>query len=118
MSRNVNLTGSFRFAIEGVKIAIKKEPNFRIHLSILLSVLFISLFLNLTSFEWFSLLITGAFVLTMELFNTAIEAIVDIVSPEFHEKAKIAKDVSAAAVLISAIFAIAIGIAVLLPKIF
>ncbi len=118
MSRNVNLFGSFGYAIEGVKIALKKEPNFRVHLAIAIVVLVVSSFLNLTSFEWFGLLITMAFVLTMELFNTAIEAIVDIVSPDFHEKAKIAKDVSAAAVLLSSIFAIAIGIVVLLPKIF
>ena len=118
MSKNVNLLGSFGYAIEGLKIAIKKEPNFRIHLTISFVVIVFSLFLNLSNFEWFALLVTMAFVLTMELFNTGIESIVDIVSPEFHEKAKVAKDVSAAAVLLSSVFAIAIGIAILLPKIF
>lgn len=72
---------------------------------------------KISTIEWIICIILFAFVISLELVNTAIEAVVDIVMPEINEKAKIAKDVSAASVLVSAICAAIIGLIIFLPKI-
>lgn len=74
--------------------------------------------LKISVSEWFNLIVVIAFVLILELINTAVEAMVDMISPEIQEKAKIAKDVSAGAVLISSIAAFLVGAIIFLPKIF
>lgn len=75
------------------------------------------LVLRLSSAEWLDLFLIINLVLILELINTSIESIVDLVSPEIHEKAKIAKDVAAAAVLITSFVSIIIGAFIFLPKI-
>lgn len=117
MSRKYSVFGSFKFAFDGLREVAFNEPNFRIHLSFASAALLTGLLLNLSVFEWLLLLFTICFVLILELFNTAIEKIVDLVSPEIRPKAKIAKDVSAAAVLISASLSILVGVVLFLPKI-
>jgi diacylglycerol kinase len=82
-------------------------------LAIILGIIF-----KISAFEWLSLTLIVAAVLVLELINTAIESIVDIVSPEIQEKAKVAKDVSAAAVLIAAIASIFIGAVIFIPTVF
>ena len=72
---------------------------------------------RISDFEWVDLVLIIASVLILELLNTAIEEIVNIVSPEIQEKARIAKDVSAAAVLIASIAAVFIGIFLFAPRI-
>jgi len=74
--------------------------------------------LKLSSVEWAILTITIGLVLISEFINTSLEQIVDLVSPEKQEKAKIAKDVAAAGVLVSAIVAVLIGALLFLPKFF
>ena len=76
----------------------------------------LGIILNLSSVEWAVLTVTIGMVLILEFINTSIEQIVDIVSPEKQEKAKIAKDVAAAGVLISSIVAILVGIFLFVPK--
>jgi diacylglycerol kinase len=117
MSLKVNIFGSFSYAIDGIKQAFRNEPNFRVHVLIAFFVILIASFLGLNSIEWFSLLFTISFVIILELLNTAIEKVIDIISPTYHEKAKIAKDVSAAAVLIASLFAASVGFIILAPKI-
>ena len=73
--------------------------------------------LKISKIEWIILFFTIAFVLVLELINTTLEAIVDIVSPRRHPKARVAKDVSAAAVFISAILALIVAGFIFLPKI-
>ncbi len=81
-------------------------------------VIVLGFVLNLSSIEWAILIITIGLVLISEFINTSLEQIVDIVSPEKQEKAKIAKDVAAASVLVSAIVSILVAVFLFLPKIF
>ncbi len=117
MSRLRPLAKSFEFAFQGVKTAIKNEPNFRIHLTFAVAALLLAILLKFNIYEWLLLLFTISFVLILELFNTTLEAIVNLVSPEIRPQAKIAKDVSAAAVLLAATASIIVGLSLFLPKI-
>lgn len=117
MSRRYNVIGSFRFALSGLQEVLFNEPNFQIHAVMGITALIAAKILGLTRNEWIILLFTIAFVLILELFNTALENIVDLVSPEVRPEAKIAKDVAASAVLISAILSIIIGTMLFVPKI-
>ena len=107
---------SFSFAIEGLKTAFKQEVNFKVHTFVTLAVIIAALFLQFNTTEWIILLLTIAFVVVLELINTSIEAVVNLVEPEIKEQAKIAKDVSAASVMISAITAIVVGVLLFTPK--
>ena len=117
MSRKYPITKSFKFAFSGLKSAVKREPNFRIHLLFAIATIIAAYFLDFTPFEWTILVFTIFLVVTFELFNTALEALVNLVSPELRPEAKIAKDVSAAAVLLTALFSIIVGSILFLPKI-
>lgn len=108
---------SFGYAFEGIKTAIKNEPNFRIHITVALAVLVAGFFFKLSTIEWLVLSFTIFYVITMELLNTVIESVVDLISPKYHPKAKIAKDVAAAGVLTSAILSVIVGLVLFLPKI-
>lgn len=107
---------SFSFAIEGLKTAFKEEPNFKIHVVIGLVALILAFFLKFSATEWLILLFTIGLVFILELINTALESIVNLVSPEIKDEAKTAKDVAASAVLISAILSILVGIILFVPK--
>lgn len=117
MSKKRSLSSSFYYAFEGIKEAFKNEPNFRIHSILGLIALSLAYILNFKKEEWIILFFTIAFVLILELINTSLEAIVDLVSPNIRAKAKVAKDVSAAAVFISSILALLVGAILFLPKI-
>ena len=83
----------------------------------MLLAIILGIILKLSLVEWAILTITIGLVLILEFINTSLEQIVDIVSPEKQEKARIAKDVAAASVLISAIIAVLVGVFLFLPKI-
>ncbi len=117
MSRKYPITRSFKFAFSGLKSAIKREPNFRTHLFFAIITIIAAYFLNFTLSEWTILIFVIFLVMIFELLNTALEALVNLVSPELKPEAKIAKDVAAASVLISAIFSIIVGAILFLPKI-
>ncbi len=116
MSRRHSPFESFRYAFDGIKEALVNEPNFRAHILFGSIALVVGMFLKLTQSEWIALAFTIAFVLVLELFNTAIEAIVDHLSPKRHPKAKVAKDVSAAAVLVAAMLSILVAFLIFIPK--
>jgi diacylglycerol kinase len=118
MSRTRTVPRSFKYAFDGILEALKNEPNFRLHLIVGTIAVFLAFFLKFSDKEWLILISTISFVLIMELLNTSIEAIVDLVSPQIRHKAKVAKDVSAAAVLIASILAVIVGIVLYAPKIF
>lgn len=111
------LLKNFDFAFEGLKTAFTNGRNFRIQVVMGALAIILGLFLHIDPFEWLDLTLVIASVLILELMNTAIEAIVDIVSPEIQPRAKIAKDVAAASVLVASIAAIFIGAFLFLPKI-
>ena len=103
---------SVGFAMRGLFAAAKGERNFRVQLCAFAAVVALGFLLRLTALEWVAALVCSAMVLGAELFNTAIETVVDLVSPDFNELAGKAKDVSAAAVWVIALFAAVVGIIV------
>lgn len=117
MKQKHSIFESFAFAFDGLGEVFSREPNFKIHIIIATAALILAWILKLSGVEWLILLFTIASVLILELINTAIEELVDIISPETNEKAKVIKDVSAASVLIAAVVSIIIGLVLFLPKI-
>ena len=111
------LINSFKYAFEGLVVAIKEEQNLKIHIFIMIMVILCGIFFKIKKIEWIVCILCFAIVIGGELINTAIETVVDIAMPEINEKAKIAKDVSASAVLVSAIASAVIGIIIFIPKI-
>lgn len=107
---------SFKFAFKGLAFAFA-EANFRIHLVCMFLVVALSVFLQLSLWEWALIAFAIGLVLVMEIFNTAVEYLVDFVSPNQHEKAGRIKDLAAAGVLVSALTALVIAILILLPKV-
>lgn len=97
---------------------LKDEHNSRIHVCVMIAVILAGILFGITSYEWCILLLCFGLVLMAEAMNSAIEAIADMVMPEFHPLVKKAKDVAAAGVLISAMASVAIGLVVFLPYIF
>lgn len=108
---------SFEFAASGLRGIIVQERNFKIQLSIGLLAVILGFLLRLNLAEWLDLVIVITLVLIFELINTSIEEIVDLVSPQFQEKAKIAKDVAAGTVLVASIGSVIVGVLLFLPKI-
>ena len=107
----------FSYAFAGLAYAFKSQLNFKVHI---LSTFLVSLagyWFKLSSSEWLWIIASIGVVLITELLNTAIETLVDLISPEIHPKAKIIKDVAAGAVLIAAITAAGIGLVIFIPKI-
>lgn len=103
------LAGSFNAAIEGFVYVFKSQRNMRLHFLMGLFAVLLGILLNFTYIEVMVLCLTIAFVLFAEMFNTAIEYTVDLVSQEYHPLARIVKDIGAGAVLLSAMTAVVIG---------
>ena len=106
---------SFKNAFRGLWHVIKTQQNAWIHAIASTLVLILGLWLKLPPHDWAVLLITFAIVWASEFFNTALEAVVDLASPVKHPLAKVGKDVGAAAVLITALAAIGVGLLILGP---
>lgn len=106
---------SFKYALVGIVSALKEEPNLKFHLVAALLVIFISFILNLSGPDWIIIIFLIGFVITVELTNTAIEAVVDAFTDKEHPGAKLAKDISAGAVLVAAVTSVIVGIIVFLP---
>ncbi len=106
---------SFGYAFEGWKYVLQHEHNARIHLFISMCVLIVGLWLEIGRIEWAILILTFIPVWAGEIFNTAIEAIVNMTSPDPHPLAKVAKDTAAGAVLFAACAAVVIGLLILGP---
>jgi len=104
-----DIIGPFRVAFEGIVHTFRTQRHMRIHLYVTLITVLGAMILNLRLREILVLMFIITFVLVAEMFNSAIEATVDLVSPNYHPLAKIAKDISAGAVLITTIMAIIVG---------
>lgn len=107
---------SFRHAKAGVEHAIRTQRNLWIHLSIGIVVLLAAVILKVTLIEFSILTLVIGFVIVTEMVNTAIEELVNILSPEHKIEAKLAKDVAAAAVLLAALGSVIIGLLIFLPR--
>jgi len=106
---------SFQNAFEGVWYVIRTQKNAWIHSIATLLVVLFAIWLNLTVRDWAVLVLAVGFVWTAEFINTALEAIVDLASPNQHPLAKIGKDVGAAAVVIAACSSAIVGFLILGP---
>lgn len=102
-------------ACAGLIYTVRTQRNAKIHVIISVCVVGLSVWLALPPAEISILVLTIGAVLAAETINTAVEALVDLLSPEWHERAKVAKDVSAAAVLILSVMAVAVGLLILGP---
>lgn len=111
------IINSFKYAIEGFISSFKTERNMKFHIFIMVLVILAGIILKITKAEWIVCIFCIAMVISAELFNTSIETVVDLVMPYKNEKAKIAKDVAAAAVLVLAIASVIIGLMIFMPKI-
>ncbi len=107
---------SFEFAFKGMGTLFKTQANARIHLMAIFLVTVAGYLLKVSTAEWCFIVMAFAMVLAAEAFNTAVEFVVDLTSPDYHPLAGKAKDVAAAAVLITAIGAAIIGFIIFLPK--
>ncbi len=106
---------SFQYAFEGWWYVLRTQKNAWIHAVVSVAVVVLGLWLKLSRSDWAILILTVAIVWMAEFMNTALEAIVDIVMPEIHPLAKVAKDVSAAVVLVGAGAAVLVGLLILGP---
>lgn len=106
---------SFKYAFEGLLTAFKEQPNLKFHILVALIVLFLGLIFSVTRLEWLVLIFCIGLVISLELTNSAIEAIVDSFTEEDHPIAKKAKDIAAGAVLVASITTLIVGILIFLP---
>ena len=110
-------TVSFKHALDGIWYTLRTQPNFRFHLIAMISIVLLGIYFTISTVEWLVILFTFNIVIVAEMVNTSIESMVDLITMERREDAKIAKDVAAGMVLISALFAIGVGLFIFLPKI-
>ena len=108
---------SFSYPIKGLRYAYKNEQNLAVDVGIALIVAIFGFIFRINKYEWAILVLTIGLVISCELINTAIEAVVDLVTEEYHPLAKVAKDTSAAAVLVFAMVAVIVGLIIFVPKI-
>ncbi len=107
----------FKYAFNGLYYVLKKQANMRIHFVAMILVILAGFYFRVSTTEWLFLILTISFVLVSEVINTAIEEIVNFISPKYNTQAGIIKDLAAAFVLLSAIFAVVVGTIIFVPKI-
>ncbi|MCT4605272.1 MAG: diacylglycerol kinase [Marinisporobacter sp.] len=110
------LIDSFNYAIDGIIYTLKTQRNMRIHFTMAVMVLFSSLFFDLSKLEMLVLFFTISLVIVAEMINTSIEATIDLITKEYHELAKIAKNVAAGAVFIAALNSIVVAYIIFFDK--
>lgn len=108
---------SFVYAFRGIGLLVRNEHNARIHLVAAVAAVVAGFLLGITAVEWTVIVLVIGAVLAAEAFNSALEALCDLVSPGYHESIKKAKDLAAGAVLLVAIAAAVIGSVIFLPRI-
>ncbi len=107
---------SFVYAFQGLGHAVRTQRNLRVHLAIAGLVIVAGWALHITAVEWAILGLTIGVVISAELVNTVAELAVDLLTQRYHPMAKAAKDVAAAAVLVTALAAIWVGVAIFGPR--
>ena len=112
---NKNIPRSFKYAIQGFRIALLNEFKIRLHCTIVVIVVTGGFLLNLSILEWISVVISMGMVLITELINTSIETLSDTLHPDVSEGIKNTKDIAASAVLIASTTALIIGLIVFIP---
>ena len=113
----MKLIKSFGYAWAGIKSCFQSEPNLKIHSALTIVALIFSIVFNISAIEWVAVCFCIAFVITMEMLNTAIEKLCDVVHKEMHPGIKKVKDIAAGAVLLAAVCSFVIAVIIFLPKI-
>jgi diacylglycerol kinase (ATP) len=108
---------SFKYAIAGIREVVQSQPNMKMHLAVGLLTVLAGFYFSLSLTEWCAVVVAIMAVLTAEAFNTALEHLTNLVSPDYHPLAGKVKDAAAGGVLLSAIGACCIGLLIFLPKV-
>lgn len=116
--RAVSRVASFRYALRGIVVLIRTQRNAQIHLGASLGVLAFGMWLHLPATDWALLALAMGGVWAAEALNTAVETVVDLVSPQWHALARDAKDLAAGGVLLATLAAMATGLLVLGPPLY
>lgn len=103
---------SSAFALRGIRTAFTEQPNLRIQGGVALLVSAAGFYFDITAMEWCVIILTIALVVGLELINSAIENLVDLVTPDYHPLAGKTKDIAAGAVLFAAVMAVVVGVVV------
>jgi len=117
MNKSKSRWHSLRYAFSGINTIIHSEKNTWIYIPITILVITLGFLFKIQAYEWLAIVICLGLVWAFEAANTSLEALVDLTSPEIHPIAKIAKDCSAAAVLITAITSAVVGLIIFLPRV-
>ena len=117
MEKKDPLYRSFGYAFQGIFTCVRKERNMKIHCVAAVLVVIAGVILKISAIEWCICMVLFGLGMALEHVNTAVEAVVDMVTEEYHPLAKVAKDTAAGAVLIAAIMAAIAGCIIFLPKI-
>lgn len=113
----MKLIRSFAYALNGLRSCFVSEQNFRIHTLLTVVAVIFAIVFNISAMEWIATGFCIAFVIAMEMINTAIEKLCDVVHKDIHPGIKKVKDIAAGTVLVSAIFSLITGLIIFLPKI-
>ena len=113
----VHQVKSFGYAIEGIIYSFNKGTHFKIHIAFAIFVIVLGLIYKLSVYEWLAIILVPSAVISSEAINTAIEEACDVLHPEHHPGAKLAKHCAAGGVLILSVVAIIVGFIIFLPKI-
>lgn len=116
MNKISQFVKSFGYAIKGIAVAVRTEQNLQIHLVAVVVVVVAGVKLQVSTAEWMVLVLCFGIVISAELINSAIEKLVDLVSPEYNAKAGLIKDIAAGAVLVVAMAAAVVGGFIFIPK--
>ncbi len=109
---------SFVYAFNGIRHVIVSQHNIWIHIVLACVAIALGFIFNIHALEWIGIVLCIGLVLAAEVFNSAIEALVDLVSPVYNKKAGLIKDMAAAAVLITALMAVIVGCIIFIPHIY
>lgn len=107
----------FQYAFEGLKFLIFGDRSIQLHFFFLAIAVLLGFILKISAYEWLSIIICSALVICLEALNTVLERIANFMTREIHPEIKIIKDASAAVVLLSCVFALAVAAIVFMPKI-
>ena len=107
----------FRYAFNGLWYALRTQRNVRVHVCIAILAIILGIILHISAIEFAMVFVAITSVFIAEMFNTVFELCIDIAAPDYHPLAKIAKDMAAGAVLLSAMLAVVIGLFVFVPHI-
>ena len=116
IKRGGRFTSGIRCSFNGLKYSYKNEQSVLIQLPITFLIIIIGILFKISVMEWIIVVLCLGIVLTISLVNTSIEATVDLVTEEYNPIAKIAKDVSASAVLAASLMSVVVGFIIFVPK--